>query len=378
MPAIPGFCETSLPKRVADSTAVGVQYVYGDSLTRPLSARFKIITIATVLCLGAGVSWMLLARFQDQRITDRALLREAVAEWQRLGAPDGEISREIFEQQAMQGYYDDAAGTGLLFERPDGVRWSVVALARIRAENGDLQGAKAMLKRFAGSDLGAQIAKAVALTQVSKGDLQGALELAAAGADREEILLAIAGHQIENGDFAAALETAARMKSPNQVFYELGSALQEHSQQKRVRQLASGMNDRKLAAEFAKLVRVTLWPPAPELVIQATPCEIAADYGLQGRFAEADALIEQNKCTFVSFVAIRQYAVDPAGAERLLRSGPNADDFLFGLDQLAVAAAKKSNIAEALRFLGDLQNLRNKTAIQPRIIKGTFESAVWK
>jgi tetratricopeptide (TPR) repeat protein len=305
---------------------------------------------------------MLWMRFPNQSITDRALLREAVAEWEHAGGPGGEISREVFVQQAVQGYYDDAAVTGHLFRRSDEVEWSVVELARIRAENGDLLGAKAMMKRFAGSDVGAQIAKSLALAQVSKGDLKGALETAGPGVDQDEILQAFARRQISDGDFAAALETAARMKSPDQVFYELGEALQERREQNRVRELASGMRDRKLAAEFTKRVRVTLWPPTNAHVIQATPCEIAADYGRQGKFAEADALIEQNECTDNSYVAIGQYASDPVGAERLLRSRSTADDLLFGLDQLAVEAAKKGNITEAFRFLSDLQHLKNGNA----------------
>jgi tetratricopeptide (TPR) repeat protein len=322
----------------------------------------KIVTLATVLCLLAGVGWVLRKRFPDHTITARELLREAVAECQRAGGPGEEMGREIFEQQALQGYYDDAAATGHLLLRPDDVGWSLVELARIRAENGDLQGAKALMKRAAGSDIGRQIVKAVALAQLSKGDLQGGLEIAAAGVDREEILLAFARRQIANSDFAAALETSARMKSPGQVFFELGNALRERSEQKRVRELASGMSDRKLAADFVNQVRPALWNPVPELAIQATPCQIAADYGREGKFAEANALIEQNKCTDVSVVAIRQYAVDPEGAERLLRGRSNADDLLIGLDQLAVAAAKKGNINEALRFFGDLQNLQDRTA----------------
>ena len=85
----------------------------------------------------------------------------------------------------------------------------------------------------------------------------------------------------------------------------------------------------------------------------------AADYGGQGKFAAADALIEENECTWVSFVAIRQYASDPAGAERLLRRRSNPDDLLFGLDQLAIEAARKGNITEAFRFLSDLQSLKD-------------------
>ncbi len=345
--------------------------MYGGPFT-----RLKIVTLATVLCLLAGVGWVLRKRFPDHTITARELLREAVAEWQRAGGPGGEMGREIFEQQALQGYYDDAAATGYLLQRPDEVGWSLVELARIRAENGDLQGAKALMKRAAGSDIGRQIVKAVALAQLSKGDLQGGLEIASAGVDREEILLAFARRQIASSDFAAALEAAARMKSPGQAFYELGSALRGRSERKLVRELASGMSDRKLAAEFVKEARAALRPPAPGFVKQATPCENANYDGREGKFAEADALIEQNKCTYVSFVAIRQYAVDPAGAERLLRGTSNADDLLFGLGHLAVAAAKKGNINEALRFFGDLQNLKDRTARSSVLAEARVTEAV--
>ena len=139
------------------------------------------------------------------------------------------------------------------------------------------------------------------------------------------------------------------------MFYELGSALAERSEQGKVRELASGMKDRKLAREFEKQVRITLWPTDVEFVTQATPCEIAYDYGREGKFAEADTLIEQNKCSYVAGLAIMQYGVDPAGAEHLLRSRSKAEDLLFGLDQLAVEAAKKGNISEALRFLRDVE-----------------------
>jgi len=69
-----------------------------------------------------------------------------------------ELIRQIFEQQAARGYYDDAAATGLRLRRAEEVEWSVVELARIRAANGDLSGAKAMMKRFAGPSLSPRIA----------------------------------------------------------------------------------------------------------------------------------------------------------------------------------------------------------------------------
>jgi hypothetical protein len=97
-------------------------------------------------------------------------------------------------------------------------------------------------------------------------------------------------------------------------------------------------------------------------VKKASPCEIAYSFAGQGKFAEANALVEQNKCTNNSFVAIKEYALDPASAERVLRETSDRDDLIFGLGQLAVAAAREGNVSKALRFLGDLQNLRESTA----------------
>jgi len=67
-------------------------------------------------------------------------------------------------------------------------------------------------------------------------------------------------------------------------------------EQSRARKLAARMKDRKFAARFLNCARFTLWPTVSErVIIQATPCDIANDYGLHGTFVEADALIEQNK-----------------------------------------------------------------------------------
>jgi hypothetical protein len=318
------------------------------------------MTVAIFVCVGGGAGFVVWMR-SHQRITGREILHEAMMEWRRAGERP-ELSRQIFEQQAAQGFYDDAAATGLLSPRPDEVQWYIVELARIRAENGDLSGAQAMMKQFAGPSLSPRIAEAIALARASKGDLQGALEFAAIGVDREKILSFYAGRQMANGHLADALETAALMKSPDQVFYELGINLAGRGARKRAHELASGMKDRKLAAKFEKAVQVALRPPPSLDVKEATPCAIAYSSADQGKFAEANALVAQNKCTNNSFLAIREYVLDPAAAERLLRETSNGDDLMLGLGQLAVAAAKKGNVCEALRLFGDLQNLKKSTA----------------
>ena len=51
-------------------------------------------------------------------------------------------------------------------------------------------------------------------------------------------------------------------------------------------------------------------------------------------------------------------------------------DLLCGLGELAVAAAKKGNITEALRFLGDLQNLKEGTARSSVLAEARVTEAV--
>jgi hypothetical protein len=123
----------------------------------------KAAAVTVELCAAAGIAWMLWLRGPGHTITDQELLREAVGEWERAGKPGNGPDYQIFEQQATQGYYDDAAATGHLFKRVDDVQWSIVELAKIRAENGDIQGATTMIKRFAVSNLGARAAEAIAL-----------------------------------------------------------------------------------------------------------------------------------------------------------------------------------------------------------------------
>jgi len=324
---------------------------------RMRSPGLKLLVLFVTGC-GAGLGLITWLRTSNHKITDQELLREAVAEWKSAGKPGEGPNYQIFEQQAAQGYYEDAAATGRLFKRAEDVQWSIVELVKIRAENGDIQGAKNSIKSLTGSASQKKGAEVVALIQAQNGDLSGALETITPFGESDEVFLAYGRRQIEMGDFEGALDTAARTKSGYQLFYDIGDALLIRGEQSRARKLAAHMKDRKFAALFLDCARFTLWPTEPERVImQATPCDIANEYGLHGKFVEADALIEQNKCPNVSFVAIRQYAVDPAGAEHLLRSASAPLDLHYGLEQFAVHAANKGDIAEALRFLDDLRNL---------------------
>jgi hypothetical protein len=326
--------------------------------SRGLHLGLKIAASTLVLCIGVGPGWMLWQRFPGHKITDQELLREAVAEWKRAGEPSNGPNYQIFEQQAAQGYYDDAAATARLFKRTEDVQWSIVELAKIRAENGDIQGAKHSVNSLAGSDLRAKATKVISLIQAYRGDLSGALETVAPSGQSDEVFLAFGQYQIERGDFEGTLNTAERTKSGYQLYYDIGDALRLRGEQSRARKLAAHMKDRKRAALFLDCARFTLSSREEDVrTIQATPCDYSWMYATEGKFAEADAVILKNKCPNVSFVAARQYAVDPSGAEQLLRATAVKADLARGLGELVRAAAEKGNIADALRFLGDVQSL---------------------
>jgi hypothetical protein len=310
---------------------------------------------------------MLRQRFPGYKITDRELLREAVAEWKRAGEPGNGPNYQIFEQQAAQGYYDDAAATARLFKRAEDVQWSIVELAKIRAENGDIQGAKNSVNRLDRSDVRAKATKLIALIQAHSGDLSAALETVAPLGQSDEVFLAFGQCQIERGDFEGTLNTAERTKSGYQLYYDIGDALRLRGEQSRARTLAAHMKDRKHAALFLECARFTLWPDGEVRTIRPGPCDHSWMYATEGKFAEADAVILKNKCSNVSFVAARQYGVDPSGAEQLLRSNADKKDLARGLGEFVKVAAEKGNIAEALRFLGDVQSLSGPGSVSREV-----------
>jgi hypothetical protein len=184
----------------------------------------------------------------------------------------------------------------------------------------------------------------------------------------DEVFLAFGQYQIEKGDFEGALNTAEQTKSGYQLFYDIGDALRIRGEQSRARKLAARMKDRKLAALFLNCARSTLLSREEEVrTIQPTPCDYSWMYTTEGKFTEADAVILKNKCPNVSFVAVRQYAVDPSGAEQLLRANAGKEDLTRGLGELVKAAAEKGNIAEALRFLGDVQSLSGPDSLSSEV-----------
>lgn len=318
----------------------------------------KVAALAIVLSAAAGIAPVLWLRSPGHRISDRGVLREAVAEWRRAGEPGSGPNYQIFEQQAAQGYYDDAAATSYLFKRPEDKQQAVLGVAKIRAENGDITGAKGMVAKYAGSDLGARALRTIAQIQAARGDLPGALKTSPTPGDSNDLMLVFARRQIEAADFDGALITAEGMdsKAAGQVFYEVGDALRQRGEQNRLGELRSHISSPEMAARFKKLARFRVWDKPEIRILEPDPCSPAYHDAMIGDFAAADSVLEQNHCSYPYFIAVQQYAVDPAGAERRLRTRADPLDLSVGLDQFAMAAAKQGNISEALRFLDSLHS----------------------
>ncbi|HTF26607.1 MAG TPA: hypothetical protein VK937_22255 [Candidatus Limnocylindria bacterium] len=88
--------------------------------------------------------------------------------------------------------------------------------------------------------------------------------------------------------------------------------------------------------------------------IEANICEKGYFLVEKHEFSAAYALIENTKCWY-SFLATKQYASDPAGAEQALQRSSDPMDVCFGLTEFAKAAAANGNIPDAVRFIDAAQ-----------------------
>jgi hypothetical protein len=192
-----------------------------------------------------------------------------------------------------------------------------------------------MVAKYAGSDLGARALRTIAEIQAARGDLPGALKTSPTPGDSDDVMLVFARRQIAAAELAGALMTAEAMgsKAAGQVFYEVGGALRQRGEQNRLGELRSHMSSPEMAARFKKLARFAIWDK-PEIlkpeILQPDPCSPAYHDAMIGDFAAADSVLEQNHCSYPYFIAVQQYAVDPAGAERRLRTHADPLDLSVG------------------------------------------------
>jgi hypothetical protein len=343
-----------------------------ESIRRRRSVAWKLAALV-IVCAGIGIA-TLVCKNAHHKITDQELLREAVDDWRRSGAPSPGPNPQILEQQAAQGYYDDAVATAYLETRPGELKGYLMQIVQVRAENSDIQGARGMIPKLAGLDVNGGATREIAMVQASKGDFTGALETCGTAVYCNDVLAEFGRHQVTIGDFDGALKTTEQMRgeSGSNLYYEVGDALRLRGEQKRVPELAAHMSNRKLAALFEKLVPLTVRDIRDRgdihiVQVGHAPCDTAMSDAMRGKFAEADVLFEKNKCsgTYVTFSALQQYSVDPAGAERVLRSSPDPKDLISGMAQLAKAAAEKGDVANALLFNDIAQRARGSKSFGP-------------
>ena len=336
--------------------------------------RLKIVAGAVVLALAAGVGLTVWMRNRTP-VSAQEILREAVRAGRSTLGKSTESLLEIFNQQATQGYYDDAMATARLWDADAPSRYGLaVDVVRIRAENGDVRGATLMAKRFV-APTKAWAIEAIAAVLAGRGDLRTALEASASlGAfgqrsgcratvkvDGIEIEDPLSGavqaieqfgsHQLESGNLEGALNTAEQVRpcSTPALLSRIADAFFEQGKLKQARELASRLANRKVAAEFLGMLNQRE-RAAHVSIVEPSPCDVARYDAQLGKFAEAYRAIQGTKC-LVSDVAIKQYPSDPAAAEAGLQRSSNTDDLAFGMAGFARAAARKGDLAGALRFL---------------------------
>jgi hypothetical protein len=174
-----------------------------------------------LLIAGAGIVVLLLLahRFFRVRISDRELLIEALHVG---GIDDRHVCWDVFYQQAAQGYYDDAMATIKLSPHDRDTQFALVALAKIRARNGDAQGAIKTARAYSSSGTREEAFHQIAVAQAKSGDVSGARQTAWLLAAPQPALEDIAAVQAENGDLRGARETIASLSQPNLALAAIG------------------------------------------------------------------------------------------------------------------------------------------------------------
>jgi hypothetical protein len=319
----------------------------GVSLTGKMIS--SLVSVAAGICLSLLFGW----EFFASRVSDRDLLREAALEYKKSTVPSERmVFWDVFCQQAAQGYYDDAMATALLSRRDSDFEYALVTLARIRAKNGDTQGALRTARTYANSETRDKAIEEVATAQAERGDVRQARETAMSIADPRHTLESIAIVQASRGDLQGARETAQEIYPANiaNLLIEVDDALRERGELSHVRELASRLQKPEVAHLFLEYHGLMKSDRENIPTIEANICEKGYFLVEKHEFSAAYALIENTKCGY-SLLAIKQYASDPAGAEQALERSSDPMDLCFGWTEFAKAAATRGNIPDALRFL---------------------------
>ena len=90
--------------------------------------------------------------------------------------------------------------------------------------------------------------------------------------------------------------------------------------------------------------------------IEDNPCLKAYAAADQGKFGEAYELVEHNRCSYFP-IATRQFATNPAEAERQLRRSSDPHDLAIGFARLSEGASNRGNIQDALRLADEAERI---------------------
>ncbi|HXR98669.1 MAG TPA: hypothetical protein VN709_12580 [Terriglobales bacterium] len=251
------------------------------------------------------------------------------------------IFGEVAKSQAARGYYSDAVATaGLEKFLPE---YDFLELVSIRAQNGDIAGAKEMISKGK-SEWRPQAETDIALVQANAGDLKGALETSRDSKYRSQILDAYAGYQYGKNDFDGSLATIGQMPvgRDDPLLWSIAYELAKRGEKSR----AHGILKRLAARGFP----VHLSPS-----VNDDPCTQGFNDAQAGKFEKAHAELERSHCGCETIAAASEAAQDLVGVETELRSCPNPSDASAGFADLAKVAAQRGNIREALRFAADTE-----------------------
>lgn len=303
--------------------------------------RHRCISVVVPLLIAVGASCT--DSPQSRELFNRALTAGASAtsdtQWY--------IFSEIAKAEAEQAYYNDAIEAWKLTDRwPDLLLADIV---RIRAENGDISGARNMAQKGPSAEAKFGCLREIALVQVKSGDISGAIETTEQlpSRFRQSVLEAIGVRQAESGDLDAALATAKQMQSgwSDSVLFAVADKLSERGNTAEAHKVASRITNKEMAESVGA-------PEVTPSINSSDACDIAWQEAKSGNSEGALRALEKANCQCKTLAYIHQHIGDIQGAELALRNCDNPADLSAGMAELAKRSAQSGDIPTALRLAG--------------------------
>ena len=207
-------------------------------------------------CTVVLVSILLATPFAScAQITARDVFNKAAGAGRHAGKDDRlYIFTEIANAQAKRGYYDDALKT--LKRTNEFPALNFADVVEIRARNGDIRGAKAMIGRAPSAEAKWWALRNLGLMQAESGDIEGARNtvLPAPPIFQQVVLREIGFHQVRSGDLEAALRTVDEMErgEGDGILVDVAAAFSKRGDEDRAQALLSRLTDPDIIRELNK------------------------------------------------------------------------------------------------------------------------------